>query len=64
MMNFHYQPDLSPNLTFTHGKKHDYGSADVSPIYGAFAISTKGHFFETNPAIKTPKLFSNISGEP
>jgi len=35
----------------------DYGSANISPIYGAFAIATKGHFFETNKAIKTPEIY-------
>jgi len=63
MMRFHYQPDLSPNLTFSSDtNKTDYGSADISPIYGAFAIATKGHFFEINPAIKTPKIY-NLNGD-
>jgi hypothetical protein len=37
-----------------------YGSADISPIFGAFAIATKGHFLETNPDITTPKLYNKL----
>lgn len=39
-----------------------YGNADVSPVVGALAIATKGHFYHAAPSIKVPLIY-NSSGD-
>jgi len=39
------------------------GNADISPIIGAFAIATKGHFYDISPTIKVPWIFQNDTRE-
>ena len=46
-MNFHYQLDIDVD----QNEIPNYGNADISPVVGAFAIATKGHFYELNPTI-------------
>ena len=50
-MNFHYQLDIDTDVDSYQGEIPNYKNADISPVVGAFAIATKGHFYELNPAI-------------
>lgn len=37
----------------------NYGNADVSPVVGALAIATKGHFYHVSPFIKVPLIYNS-----